>query len=161
MSSLEARLQTVEERLQHLDNLDTVRRVMAEYCRAIDTGDIKTVEALFSRDAELTVVPWGLECKGRDSIVGFYRQFFQSEMKNGRHYLANEIIDHDGEGYRSFCYFHETVEREGDSLVGWGTYEHAFIHEDGTWKMCKKRITIMVLASIHKGWAGPEKIATL
>jgi uncharacterized protein (TIGR02246 family) len=161
MSPLGARLQAVEERLQHLDNLGTVRRVMAEYCRAIDTGDIKTVEALFSRDAEVTVVPWGLECKGRDAIVEFYRQFFQSEMKNGRHNLANEIIERDGDGYRSFCYFHETVERDGDSLVGWGTYEHTFLHEDGAWKICKKRVTIMVLASIHKGWAGPEKIATL
>lgn len=155
---LEKRLAELESRLLHLENIEAVRRGIAGYCRALDANDLSAMSSLFAQKARLRIVPWHIEVIGHDAIVDFYQQFFAGPMKNYRHYTANTIIERDGQGYRAISYFHETTERGSESLIGWGTYEHVFVFEQGNWRIAEKLVTILALTPIEKGWAGPEKI---
>ncbi len=157
-SSAQQRIAELERRLQHLENVGAVRKVLARYCQALDTGDLEALRGLLAANASLKVVPWGVQIQGRDAITEFYREFFAGEMKNGRHYCANICIEAEEATYRSFCYFHETVERGSQSLIGWGTYEDVLAPEAGKWKFQQRLITILTLTPIDKGWAGPGKI---
>ncbi|MBI3951795.1 MAG: nuclear transport factor 2 family protein [Acidobacteria bacterium] len=157
MVSVEERLQEIEAKLRYLENLEVIRKRLGQYCRALDAKDVKLMEPLFSQDIELSVIPWGFEFRGRQPVLEFYARAFL-DSSSTRHNYTNEHIEADGEGYKSFCYFHSTVELTPHSLIGWGTYEDTLILEDGVWKFKKKVITVLVLTPIDKGWAGPDKI---
>lgn len=157
-SSVRPRIAALERRLKHLENAEAVRSVLARYCQALDTGDLEALTGLLAANAKLKVVPWDVQLEGRDTIAEFYRQFFAGEMKNGRHYCANISIEAEEDNYRSFCYFHETVERNHQSLIGWGTYEDVFTQEAGEWRFQQRLISILALTPIDQGWAGLDKI---
>lgn len=158
MASIENRWQQLESRLRQLENMELIRRTLAQYCRALDARDLKTMSTLFSRDAELVVDPWSLEFRGHQAIIEFYDQYFHWDLEGARHYYANEHIEADGDGYKSVCYFHEIVARGSDSFVGWGTYRDTFMLEQGVWRFRRKLITILALTPIDKGWARADKI---
>lgn len=152
------RLQRLEARIRRLEDLESIRCLLARYCKALDARDDKMMESLFCQEAQLSVIPWSLNISGRPAIMEFFRQYFGSDWKSPYHHYTNEQIEAEGDGYRSFCYFHETIERGTDSIVGWGTWEDVFALEDGQWKLKQRVVTILALTPIDKGWAGPDKI---
>lgn len=159
ISELERRLAKTEVRLRELENVDAVRNVLAEYCRAVDWQDLSALESLFTRDAQLAVKPWNVEVKGRDAVIEFFRQFFAAEeMTDDRHFCANQKIEKKGENYEAFCFFHAVAVWGTQSIIEWGTYTDTLAFEDGNWKFQKRHIDIHVLTSTEKGWAGPQKI---
>jgi ketosteroid isomerase-like protein len=161
MASLEERLQQVETRLRHLETCESIRALLAQYCRALDARDSETMGSLFCQDATLSVMPWELDFSGHKAVMDFFRQYFQSDWKNPRHHYTNEYIEAEGNCYKSFCYFHETIERGSQSIVGWGTWEDRFALEDGKWKIKCRLVTVLALTPIDKGWARPDKIVKL
>jgi ketosteroid isomerase-like protein len=160
-SSTEERMTALERRLKHLEDVAAIRHVLVRYCHAFDTYDLETLSGLFAADATLKVVPWGVEVAGRDAITEFYRPFLTPGAEEARHNCANISIEAAGDSYRSFCYFHETAARDGQSLIGWGTYEDVLTQEAGAWKFQHRLITILALTPIEKGWAGPDKVISV
>lgn len=158
MSSLEERLARVEARLDLLEDIESVRKTIARYCKGIDDKDIDALAALFAADAQVTVSPWGLSASGHAAVVDFYAQSFH-DSKATRHYLSNAVIEPDGQGYRSHCYFQNAVDSPPQSLRGWGIYEDRFIREDGAWKFLNKRIEVQVLGPFDEGWSGAAAVA--
>lgn len=69
---LEDRLAEVESRLLEMEDVEAVRRVLADYCRAVDSADLHTLESLFARDALFTVMPWKVEVRGRNQLLDFF-----------------------------------------------------------------------------------------
>jgi ketosteroid isomerase-like protein len=158
---LETRLQQMEARVRNLENIEEVRRVLGLYCKALDARDAQAMGALLSRDVQLVVVPWNVDIKGHKGVMEFFVQYFQSDWKEPRHNCANESITPEGDGYHSFCYFHETLSRGEDSVLGWGTWEDRCVLEDGRWKIGRRLITVMALTPITRGWAMADKIMPL
>jgi SnoaL-like protein len=158
---LEERLQQLESRFEHLENVEAIRSLLARYCKALDERDVAAMTALWSHDAVLIVRPWKLEFKGAKAVVDFYTAYFQGPWIEPRHNCANEHIERSGNGYKSFSYFHETLAREQLSVIGWGTWTDHFVHEEGVWKFARREIDVMALAPISRGWVGPDKIMDL
>ncbi len=157
MASNDDRFAALEARLARLEDLEGVRRAMALYCTAVDNKDIAALAPLFARDAEFAVAPWGMGATGHAAIVEFYRRAFLDSGPT-RHYLTNEVIEADGDGYRSVCYFQNSVEAAPQSLRGWGIYEDSFVREDGVWKFSRKRVTVQVLGPFDQGWSGTREL---
>jgi len=144
-------------RILRLESIEGVRRTMALYCTAVDNKDIEALAPLFARDAEFAVAPWGMGARGHAAIVEFYRRAFLDSGPT-RHYLTNEVIEPDGDGYRSVCYFQNSVDAAPQSLRGWGIYEDWFIREDGVWKFRRKQVTVQVLGPFDQGWSGSREV---
>jgi SnoaL-like domain len=161
MASVEQRLEQLETRLAELENVEAIRRLLARYCKALDERNIHLMAPLWSREAVLIVRPWGYEFSSADAIVKFYSDYFQGPWIEPRHNCANEYIERDGEGYASFSYFHETLARDQDSVMGWGTWVDRFCCEDGVWKFSRREINVIALTPISKGWAMADKIMSL
>jgi hypothetical protein len=161
MTSIEERLRRIEGQIQQLFDVEAVRKNLAAYCKAVDTKNIDLLGSLFSRDMDLSVSPWSFEFHGRDAIIDFYIKAFL-DTDGSRHNCVNEVIQaSEGGGYTSSCYFHSTIAIGSESLIGWGNYDDTFILEDGVLKFKKKVITVMVLAPLKAGWAGPDKIVSV
>lgn len=158
MSNLEERLAQVEARLARLEDIESVRKIIARYGKALDTKNIDALKQLFAVEAAVTVSPWGLSASGHAAVMDFYAQsFLDSEAT--RHYMTNAEIEPEGEGYRSHCYFQNSVDSPPQSLRGWGIYEDDFVREDGVWKFLNKRIIVQVLGPFDEGWSGAAAVA--
>jgi len=161
MPSLDERLQQLESRLEHLENVESIRSLLARYCKALDERDLEAMVPLWSRDAVLVVRPWSLEFNGAKAIEDFYAAYFKGAWIEPRHNCANEHIEGSGDGYKAFSYFHETLARDQHSVVGWGTWVDRLTRQDGVWRFARREINVMVLAPISRGWVGPDKIMDL
>lgn len=161
MASLEERVQQLEYRLEHLENVEAIRALLARYCNALDERDVAAMTLLWSRDAVLIVRPWSLEFKGAKAVMDFYSEYFKGPWIEPRHNCANEYIEPCGDGYKSFSYFHETLARDQLSVMGWGTWADQFVRENNVWKFARRDINVMVLAPISRGWVGRHKIMDL
>lgn len=155
--SIENRVQQIQKDIRELKDFEAVRNNLAMYCKAVDNKSIEQLSALFARDVEFSVRPWGFDFQGHDAVIEFYTGAFK-DTDESRHYIANEVIEPCEGGYRSSCYFHSTIAAGSESLVGCGNYDDRFVWEDGVLKFQEKKITVKVLTPLAKGWAGPEKI---
>jgi len=160
-TALDDRLKRLERRLAELEDREAIRNVLSLYSKTVDARDAEGLAPLLSRDVRVQVTPWGVDVRGFDDVMEFFRAYFQTDWKEPRHNRANEVIECDGVGYRVFSYFHETLWRGDESVVGWGTWDDRFVFEDGRWKFRERVITIMALTPIAKGWAGPDRIMGL
>jgi ketosteroid isomerase-like protein len=158
---LEERLRQLEGRVRNLEAIDEVRGVLGCYCKAVDARDAPALSALLARDVRFVVVPWNVDVSGHAAVMAFFTEYFKSDWEAPRHNCANEWITPQGDGYHSFCYFHETLSRGSDSVIGWGTWEDDFVLEDGRWKIGRRLVTVLALTPITRGWALADKIMPL
>ena len=161
LSSVEERLRALEARVEELESVESVRRLLARYCKALDERDADAMAPLWCRNAVVTVQPWNVACHGKDAIMQFFSEYFRGPWIEPRHNYCNENIESDADNYKSFCYFHETLSREEHSVVGWGTWTDRFSREDGVWKFSRRDIYVMALTPISRGWAMQDKIMPL
>ena len=161
MSALEERLAQLESKIEHLETLETIRGILARYCKALDDRDAAAMSPFWAKDAVLLTHPWPLEFHGAQAIVNFYSEYFKVPERETRHNYSNEIIERSGENYTSFSYFNETMARGEQSVIGWGTYSDVFCRESDYWKFKQREITVLALTPITRGWALKDKVMNL
>jgi RNA polymerase sigma-70 factor (ECF subfamily) len=81
-SSLSAVLSLRDSRPPPPPRSASERRVVDEFARAFESGDIDGVAPLLTHDAKLTTPPEPLECRGRDAVVAFLRD--RCDHRSGR-----------------------------------------------------------------------------
>ena len=104
--TLEERVNRLERRLVELEDREAIRNVLSRYSKVVDARDAEGLAPLFAREARVLVTPWGVDVRGYDNVMEFFRAYFQTDWKEPRHNRANEVIERDGDGYRVFSYFH-------------------------------------------------------
>ena len=159
--TLEKRLARLEARLAELEDTEAVRKLLAAYSKAVDARDAGALSPLLARDVRVVVTPWEVDVRGHHEVMDFFLAYFKSEWKEPRHHYANEIIERAGDEYTAFSYFHETLSRGDQSVMGWGTWKDRFVFEDGRWKFAERAIKILALTPVDQGWAGPHRIMDL
>jgi SnoaL-like protein len=157
MTTIEARLTELEQRVRALEGAEGVRRTLSLYARYLDENRPELLEAVFTADAHLRTIPWGADVQGRERVGRAFTRYV-GRFQNPRRYCANESITVDGETAKAFSYWLVTQEDQGRSVIGWGTYDWAFRLEGGTWKAIDLVITILAMTSLDRGWAVPDKI---
>lgn len=161
MSASDNRFSLLEHRIEHLENLEAIRSLLARYCKALDERDAATMASFWTGDAVLLTHPWPLEFHGAAAISNFYTEYFKIPGRETRHTYSNELIERYTEGYRSFSYFNETMARGEQSVIGWGTYRDELRRESGVWKFQRREITVLALTPVTRGWAMKDKVMDL
>ncbi len=151
MSSVEQRLQNLEEQVRILDAKDAVRRVLSHYAVGVDEKRPDILREIFDHEAVLAVPNWNIEKCGRDAVLTFFNDYW-SRFENPRRYYANEEITVAGSRAEAFMYFHVTQERDDESVLGWGTYEWGFKFVDGNCLITKEIVHILAMTTLAQGW---------
>lgn len=60
----------------------------------------------------------------------------------------------------AFNYLFETVEKNGESVVGCGTYDDHLRREGRVWRFEEKIITVLFMTPVLRGWAGSDRIVS-
>jgi uncharacterized protein (TIGR02246 family) len=135
MSSIEARLQALEDR-------DAIRALLAEYRRALDEKDFEAYADLFGDDGEF--VTDGGTWRGREEILTMLADFqaagaLSMAAGDDRHLVANVEIEVDGDRARArSTWVYVTREGEGPNLAMVGHYDDDLRRTATGWRFARR-----------------------
>ncbi len=146
---------TLEQRLQLLEDLESIRRLKARYCERCDDGyEPDGLAELFTADGVWDGGRTFGRREGRDAI----RRYFEGSagrMTVARHHVTNSVIDVDGDTAAGrWMLFQPCIESSVDGAV-WlsATYHDTFRRVAGDWYFSSLRIDVAFFTPYEKGWA--------
>jgi hypothetical protein len=131
-----------ESILEDLAAERAITRVLAEYFRGVDRGDLALARGCFHDDAIDDHGIYHGPIDGLFALAGDARPPYDT-MRSTVHYLCNVMIDRRGDvaAVESYAIAYHGLEIDGepqDELVG-GRYLDRFERRDGVWKIAHRR----------------------
>jgi ketosteroid isomerase-like protein len=122
-----------------MSDIEDIRRVLAEYCFATDSGDSDAWLATFTND-----IVWEGGAFGRFSGIAeaqAYHSASAGSAVNFRHFTTNSIIDIEGSQAR-VCSYIQVYDQSGQSpvLVFSGLYADVFEKSNRKWRIKVRRL---------------------
>jgi 3-phenylpropionate/cinnamic acid dioxygenase small subunit len=117
-------------------------QVLYAYARAVDEGDLDTLEAIAHEDVSLTRVDGTKH--GRTAFLDLYRGFRDSDKEGSKHVVTNvQAFPEDGGLVRLHAYFAATMfDPGGGTRVVIGRYDDSLRDDGDGLKFAHKRITV-------------------
>jgi len=146
-------LESLAQRLRHLEDLEAIRHTWRDYCTRLDAADWPALADVYTDDAVLEMA--GLdallpgidgEYRGRRTIIeDFYKPAnagacdLAAGLFSTGHISTNMQIDHLGDEATTLAYFFEIV---ASNTVLIGTYQHRMRRDADRWRFKFLRITV-------------------
>jgi ketosteroid isomerase-like protein len=129
-------------RLQRLEDLEAIRRVVLDYATLVDAREIDRAAQLFAEDAEfdlgfMTVIgPAGAK-QAWQSMVG---DLLHPEPGRDFHVSTNAVVDVDGDRAtsRSMWQFVTPDATGHPRIAHFGHYDDAFVRVGGVWRFARR-----------------------
>ena len=147
-------METIEARIQRLEDIEEIRRLKIEYARVVDRyGKPDEFAALFAEDGVMDIGPLGGLIKGRAAIrnigqvVGKTLTFFL-------HYMMGETIDilPSGTYAKGHWYLWEPATYNGQAVWIAITYDDEYKKIDGQWRIAFSRLNLHFMTPYDQGW---------
>ena len=166
---MEANLERLSERVQYLEDLESIRHTWRDYCMRLDSADPEALGDVFTEDAVLEAV--GLEVirpgmdgvyRGRKTIISDF--YFPGAMNSNRprtewfstgHLSTNMQIDLKGDEATTLAYWFEII---ANNLVLIGTYQHRLRREVDRWRFAFLRISVRYRARLEATDVGGQSL---
>ena len=148
---------SIEARLKVQEDTEAIRRVLREYGKTLDAGDLRAYANLFAVDGEW-VGGFGT-VKGRDAIAPYMEKNMRTPLPSvegtaaaaapprpgprGVHLMTNEIIDVNGDRASSWSKW-TYITRSADNkpvIALEGHYDDTYVREKGQWKFQRRVVT--------------------
>jgi SnoaL-like domain len=146
----------LEARVKRQEDVEAIRRVLREYGRRLDAGDLKGYADLFAADGEW-IGGFG-KVKGHDAIQPFMEKNMRTPLPSvegaaaaapprpgprGVHLMTNDIIDVNGDhatAWSKWTYLIRTADNK-PAIALEGHYDDELIRENGQWKFQRRTVT--------------------
>ena len=141
---------TVEERLQRLEDVEAIRRLMLDYRACLDAKDIRGYAALFAADGEF--IAGDMRATGPEEIFalvdGMRGTLLTDRGGDDVHIVANPTIEADGDRATADSMWLYIVRSEDDQpvLSKIGSYHDVFTREDGRWRFLRREAPTIIPA---------------
>jgi 3-phenylpropionate/cinnamic acid dioxygenase small subunit len=131
-------------------------QVLYAYARAVDEGDLDTLERIAHEDVALTRADGTKQ--GREEFLNLYRGFRDSDKQGSQHVVTNvQAFPEDGGLVRIHAYFQATMFEPAGTRVVIGHYSDSLRDDGDGLKFAHKRITVervVPLAAASTDWVG-------
>ena len=144
----------LQKRVRHLEDVDALRNLKAEYAAACDDNyDPDRLAALFVEDATWESQGMGRH-EGREAIREFFRSI-SGHFVFALHYGLNPQIEVDGDTARAKWYLFMpcTVGDTGKAMWRAGLDEEEYVRVDGKWMYKSKKSAPIFHTTFEEGWA--------
>ncbi len=165
-------MSAIEQRLQHLEDIEAIRQLKHFYCdrvdRGIGLGDRSALDELLSMfTSDIVADIAGLPVvEGIEAVSSLYTQTVPSLLSWSQHRVMSELIDVRGDTATGQWYLDcPVVFKAGNSLdlsgpsIILGRYHEQYRKEDGIWKWAALTANLDVIAPWDQGWAGAQYMA--
>jgi ketosteroid isomerase-like protein len=145
-------VQGPEERLQVLEDVETIKKLIARFAFIWDSHDAIALSELFTEDA-IWEDP-GLGCyEGRDAIISFYKTL-PGIVPFTAHYFTQPCIELEAEDlalgrWSTWC---PVATAEGTARVVCGTEECRFKKVKGEWRIFSLKVSTLFNVAYEEGW---------
>lgn len=132
--------QTLERRLQRLEDENEIRNLLLDYGRHLDGRDFKSYASLFAKDGEW-VGGFG-SVSGPANIQAFMEKNMGTgpNRRNDYHLLSNFVITVNGDTATAWSRWAFVVPgQSGATIAQAGRYDDTLVRENGRWRF-KKRV---------------------
>jgi uncharacterized protein (TIGR02246 family) len=138
-------VEDLEARVQRLEDLAEIRRLLLEYRRHLDGKDFRAYASLFAADGEFIAGPNGdIRAQGPDGIFalvdGMRGTLLTDAGGDDVHVAVNEVIDLDGDRATVSSTWVYVIRADGDApeVSKVGRYEDVVTREDGRWRFLRR-----------------------
>ena len=148
---LQERITTLEQRLDELEAIEGIRDTIGRYARGVDYAQYDELESILADDIILEARPWFEEQNGKENAMNIFRNY-RTTYQHPHRYITNERINIDGNNGTCAAYWIVVHSYNGQSCIGWGSYNWVFHLEDGIWKIAKMDIDLQTMSTLERGW---------
>ena len=159
---------TLEERVQRLEDLEEIRRLLEEYARCLDAGDHAAYAELFTEDGELDFARLG-HAKDRAQLNAFFNRLESQPPQAGdrqvplgisfvKQYIHNHVIHLQGDRGTGFSYLEARPIYKGESYLVAARYDDEYVKQNGQWKFKKMGLVPHFMVPLREGWAQEDRI---
>lgn len=142
-------MSAVEQRVQRLEDLETIRQLDATYCRLLDSGEWDGLVDLFAPDGEFL----GLDrVRGHDELRNFFSTLAEGGLTAYWHYVTNHEITLDGDTAEVRSALWQPCVQDGVPHVAAGAYYDQLVRLDGRWRYRSKQVAFDYFAPLANGW---------
>ena len=135
--------QTLEKRIQVLEDKEEILRLFLEYGRGLDAKDWKPYADLFAENGTFISSAGVGKAQGRAEIRELFAKVLKDVPGNAFHLFNNITIDVDGDRAtaRSFWTYVRPGEDGFPQILQFGHYDDVLTREKGRWKFELREIT--------------------
>jgi ketosteroid isomerase-like protein len=144
----------IEARLQRLEDLEAIRRLLLDYRRHLDGKDFHAYAELFATDGEFIAGAQDeIRAQGPEGIFalvdGMRGTLLTDEGGDDVHVAVNEVIELDGDRATVSSTWVYLVRTDGDvpEVSKIGHYEDVVTREGGRWKFQRRRAPMDIPAA--------------
>ena len=136
-----------------IDNAQSVRNLLGQYCERMDLADWEGIGALFEHGA-LADEHGTVLAAGGDAVAAFYRAGTQLHDGSPRtkHQVSNTILEVDDDAgtatARSSYVVLQGVDGSPLQPIIAGRYRDAFERHDGTWRFAERRFLVDLVGDL-------------
>jgi ketosteroid isomerase-like protein len=150
-----SRLERLEARVRHLEDLEAIRTLRHLYHKYINDGQHREMVKLFAPGA-VVKLDYLSQWRGHDEIRrGFEGMPDRSEFV--KQFVHNHAVEIEGDAATGFAYFEAKYVRDGQSLRVAGKYNEKYARFDGKWLFTEVIVDLYFSVPPGTGWNGPRK----
>ncbi len=151
---------SIERRLQRLEDRENIRELTATYCFLVDDGRYDDlVDLHFTDDAgcDFRTRSGDLEpfvSKGSEEVRAFFKGVVANMLRDMSHTVHNHRIVVEGDGASGECYFELTARdaASGAPIVGAGRYIDRYRRVENRWRFEQRNADIFHMVALAEGW---------
>lgn len=142
-------MNTLEKRIQRLEDLEAIRYLDAQYCRRLDDGNWDALMELFTEDGEFD----GLSHpRGKAEMREFFAALADGGLTSFWHFITNLEIDLDGDRATVRSFLWQPCVTDGTSSIAAGRYTDQVVKIDGRWLYRVKQVRFHFFGPLTDGW---------
>ena len=144
---------TLEERIQVLEDRESIREVIANYCRGVDQHDEALFLSIWTEDAGYLIgEPLG-DHHGLAAIKDILHAIWEA-FPETHHFTTNAVIEVDGDTARSVSDVDCTAtDGAGRAMLIAATYFDDLVRQDDEWRIKQRKLTIYYMTPILEPWS--------
>ena len=158
---------TVEERIQVLEDMESIKKLKASYCSWVDAGvagDASKMDELVSHFTDDE--PWadfgafGVH-KGKEAVAGFFKEVVVSTLSYSAHMVSNPSIEVDLKKARGSWYVDVPCTLRGAERPMWlqARYEEEYVKQGDQWKWKSITTRFDFITPYDEGWVKTPMIS--
>ncbi|MBU6212318.1 MAG: nuclear transport factor 2 family protein [Gammaproteobacteria bacterium] len=132
----------LEQRIRRLEDRESIRLLVANYCRLVDQRDIVGIPLLFTQDGRFESVDGKIAARGREAIVDqFHRRF--AVLGPSNHFTHDAVVEFDPlnpDAAHGWVNSHAEVVRNGVALLAALRYEDDYRLEEDRWRFARRTL---------------------
>ncbi len=156
------------DRLQVLEDVETIKKLKASYCYWVDggvAGDASQIDQLIAHftddDPWADFGPLGVH-KGKEAVTAFFGELVVSSLSYSAHMVCNPIIEVEGNKAIGKWYVDVPCTLRDTETPIWlqAKYEEEYVKEGGVWKWKSITTKFDFITPYDEGWVKTPIVLT-